>query len=173
MKYNLFSTAVTLFTDPTVYICIYAFGWRFYPATLEVKSLDLGSPTELSESSVTVNKWSVCLSNWTLSKTLKSFMWFLSVHLSASQERRDCSFADPAFVVYSSVASFYVPFIVTLLVYAQICVVLRRRGRRTAPSRRHGLLPETGDGQRPRKVHWDCSFSRSIIMSLETAGGLW
>ena len=39
-------------------------------------------------------------------------------------------------MVYSSVASFYVPFIVTLLVYAQICVVLRRRGRRTAPPRR-------------------------------------
>ncbi|KAI2654842.1 D(2) dopamine receptor [Labeo rohita] len=44
--------------------------------------------------------------------------------LQTSQEGRDCSFADPAFVVYSSVASFYVPFIVTLLVYAQICVTL-------------------------------------------------
>ncbi|XP_051576181.1 D(2) dopamine receptor-like [Myxocyprinus asiaticus] len=88
-------------------------------------------------------------------------VWFLSFAIScpllfglnntASQEGRDCSFADPAFVVYSSVASFYVPFIVTLLVYAQICVVLRRRGRRTAPSRRHGLHPERRDGQRPRK----------------------
>ncbi|KAF4102690.1 dopamine receptor D2 like [Onychostoma macrolepis] len=88
-------------------------------------------------------------------------VWFLSFAIScpllfglnntASQEGRDCSFADPAFVVYSSVASFYVPFIVTLLVYVQICVVLRRRGRRTAPSRRHGLHPEPGDGQRSRK----------------------
>ncbi|KAI4903084.1 hypothetical protein NFI96_000974 [Prochilodus magdalenae] len=60
----------------------------------------------------------------------------------ASLEGKDCSFADPAFVVYSSVASFYVPFIVTLLVYVQICVVLRRRGRRTAPPRRHGLRSE-------------------------------
>uniref|UniRef100_A0AAY4AEB7 G-protein coupled receptors family 1 profile domain-containing protein n=1 Tax=Denticeps clupeoides TaxID=299321 RepID=A0AAY4AEB7_9TELE len=77
-------------------------------------------------------------------------VWFLSFAIScpllfglnntASQEGRDCSFADPAFVVYSSVASFYVPFIVTLLVYAQICVVLRRRGRRTAPP------PQTGPG---------------------------
>ncbi|XP_055067593.2 dopamine receptor D2 like [Misgurnus anguillicaudatus] len=88
-------------------------------------------------------------------------VWFLSFAVScpllfglnntASQEGRDCSFADPAFVVYSSVASFYVPFIVTLLVYAQICVVLRRRGRRTAPSRRHGLHSGDGDGPRPRK----------------------
>ncbi|XP_057196451.1 dopamine receptor D2 like [Triplophysa rosa] len=88
-------------------------------------------------------------------------VWFLSFAIScpllfglnntASQEGRDCSFADPAFVIYSSVASFYVPFIVTLLVYAQICMVLRRRGRRTAPSRRHGLHPETGDGQRRGK----------------------
>ncbi|CAL8297721.1 unnamed protein product [Gadus morhua 'NCC'] len=80
-----------------------------------------------------------------------SIVWFLSFAIScpllfglnhtghtntASRDGRKCSFADPSFVVYSSVASFYVPFIVTLLVYAQICVVLRRRGRRTAPPRR-------------------------------------
>lgn len=82
---------------------------------------------------------------------LSSFLSFIS----ASQEGRDCSFADPAFVVYSSVASFYVPFIVTLMVYVQICVVLRRRGRRTAPSRRHGLHPEPREGQRSRKVCWE------------------
>ncbi|XP_030014867.1 dopamine receptor D2 like [Sphaeramia orbicularis] len=92
-------------------------------------------------------------------------VWFLSFAIScpllfglnntATREGTTCSFADPAFVVYSSVASFYVPFIVTLLVYAQICVVLRKRGRRTAPPRRHGLhtqsAPEAGDGHRHRK----------------------
>lgn len=82
------------------------------------------------------------------------FLYFISV--LASREGTTCSFADPAFVVYSSVASFYVPFIVTLLVYAQICVVLRKRGRRTAPPRRHGLLTqsaaEAGEGHRHRKV---------------------
>ncbi|KAM8735399.1 dopamine receptor D2 like [Acanthopagrus schlegelii] len=92
-------------------------------------------------------------------------VWFLSFAIScpllfglnntASREGTTCSFADPAFVVYSSVASFYVPFIVTLLVYAQICVVLRRRGRRTAPPRRHGLhtqgAAEAGEGHRHRK----------------------
>ncbi|XP_038566735.1 LOW QUALITY PROTEIN: dopamine receptor D2 like [Micropterus salmoides] len=92
-------------------------------------------------------------------------VWFLSFAIScpllfglnntASREGTTCSFADPAFVVYSSVASFYVPFIVTLLVYAQICIVLRKRGRRTAPPRRHGLHTlggaEAGEGHRHRK----------------------
>ncbi|XP_054639013.1 dopamine receptor D2 like isoform X2 [Dunckerocampus dactyliophorus] len=71
-----------------------------------------------------------------------TLVWFLSFAIScpllfglnntAGREGATCSFTDPAFVVYSSVVSFYVPFIVTLLVYAQICVVLRKRGRRTA-----------------------------------------
>uniref|UniRef100_A0A3Q0QSM9 Dopamine receptor D2 like n=1 Tax=Amphilophus citrinellus TaxID=61819 RepID=A0A3Q0QSM9_AMPCI len=84
-----------------------------------------------------------------------AIVWFLSFAIScpllfglnntANREGTTCSFADPAFVVYSSVASFYVPFIVTLLVYAQICVVLRKRGRRTAPPRRHGLLTQGGN----------------------------
>ncbi|XP_043972290.1 dopamine receptor D2 like isoform X2 [Gambusia affinis] len=83
-------------------------------------------------------------------------VWFLSFAIScpllfglnntASREGTTCSFADPAFVIYSSVASFYVPFIVTLLVYAQICVVLRKRGRRTAPPRKQGLLTQGGPG---------------------------
>ncbi|CAL8288622.1 unnamed protein product [Merluccius merluccius] len=82
-----------------------------------------------------------------------SIVWFLSFAIScpllfglnhtASRDGRKCSFADPSFVVYSSVASFYVPFIVTLLVYAQICVVLRRRGRRTAPPRRPAPTQKT------------------------------
>ncbi|XP_040021961.2 dopamine receptor D2 like isoform X1 [Gasterosteus aculeatus] len=94
-----------------------------------------------------------------------SAVWFLSFAIScpllfglnntASRDGTTCSFADPAFVVYSSVASFYVPFIVTLLVYAQICVVLRKRGRRTAPPRGHGLhaqgAGEPGEGHRHRK----------------------
>uniref|UniRef100_A0A8C6S3K6 Dopamine receptor D2 like n=1 Tax=Neogobius melanostomus TaxID=47308 RepID=A0A8C6S3K6_9GOBI len=90
-------------------------------------------------------------------------VWFLSFAIScpllfglnntASRDGATCSFADPAFVVYSSVASFYVPFIVTLLVYAQICVVLRKRGRRTAPPRRRATQAgaEGAEGHRHRK----------------------
>lgn len=94
----------------------------------------------------------------------------LSLHVlaSANREGTTCSFADPAFVVYSSVASFYVPFIVTLLVYAQICVVLRRRGRRTAPPRKHGLLTQSGAGEgRHRKVEYgEVFFKPSCLLLL-------
>uniref|UniRef100_A0A3Q1FVH3 Dopamine receptor D2 like n=1 Tax=Acanthochromis polyacanthus TaxID=80966 RepID=A0A3Q1FVH3_9TELE len=86
-------------------------------------------------------------------------VWFLSFAISCpllfglNNTGTTCSFADPAFVVYSSVASFYVPFIVTLLVYAQICVVLRKRGRRTAPPCRHGLLTQSETLVKEALVH--------------------
>ncbi|NP_001279680.1 D(3) dopamine receptor isoform X1 [Callorhinchus milii] len=41
-----------------------------------------------------------------------------------------CSISNPDFVVYSSIVSFYLPFFVTLLVYARIYVVLKRRRKR-------------------------------------------
>ncbi|XP_041088532.1 D(3) dopamine receptor [Polyodon spathula] len=43
-----------------------------------------------------------------------------------------CSISNPEFVVYSSVVSFYLPFIVTLLVYIRIYVFLRKRRKRIA-----------------------------------------
>lgn len=46
---------------------------------------------------------------------------------AATRDESLCVIANPAFVVYSSIVSFYVPFIITLLVYVQICVVLRKR----------------------------------------------
>lgn len=50
-------------------------------------------------------------------------------------EQSECIIANPAFVVYSSVVSFYVPFIVTLLVYIKIYIVLRRRRKRVNTKR--------------------------------------
>ncbi|KAL6097817.1 drd3 [Pungitius sinensis] len=41
-----------------------------------------------------------------------------------------CSISNPNFVIYSSVVSFYLPFIVTLLVYIRIYVFLRMRRKR-------------------------------------------
>lgn len=101
----------------------------------------------------------------------------ISISPLASREGTTCSFADPAFVVYSSVASFYVPFIVTLLVYAQICVVLRRRGRRTAPPRRHVLHTqggaEAGEGHRHRKVEFNWQPKTTVQMIGLPASELW
>lgn len=57
---------------------------------------------------------------------------------TATRDESLCFMANPAFVVYSSIVSFYVPFIVTLLVYVQIHMVLRKRRKRvnTKPKQR-------------------------------------
>ncbi|XP_034025205.1 dopamine receptor D2a [Thalassophryne amazonica] len=77
-----------------------------------------------------------------------SVVWVLSFAIScpvlfglnntATRDESLCVIANPAFVVYSSIVSFYVPFIVTLLVYVQIYVVLRKRRKRvnTKPKQR-------------------------------------
>ncbi|KAI5098795.1 D(2) dopamine receptor, partial [Silurus meridionalis] len=74
-----------------------------------------------------------------------SVVWILSFAISCpllfglnnTESHGDalCVIANPAFVVYSSVVSFYVPFIITLLVYVQIYVVLRRRRKRVCTKR--------------------------------------
>ncbi|XP_059497287.1 D(2) dopamine receptor A-like [Stegostoma tigrinum] len=73
-------------------------------------------------------------------------VWVLSFAISCpllfglknNPEKRDntvCAIVNPSFVLYSSIVSFYIPFIVTLLVYVQIYAVLRRRRRRVAVKR--------------------------------------
>lgn len=46
-----------------------------------------------------------------------------------------CSISNPNFVIYSSVVSFYLPFLVTLLLYIRIYMVLRQRQRKRILSR--------------------------------------
>uniref|UniRef100_UPI00398F0167 D(3) dopamine receptor n=1 Tax=Pristiophorus japonicus TaxID=55135 RepID=UPI00398F0167 len=41
-----------------------------------------------------------------------------------------CSISNPEFVVYSSIVSFYLPFLITLLVYVRIYIVLKKRRKR-------------------------------------------
>uniref|UniRef100_A0A4W2HK67 D(3) dopamine receptor n=1 Tax=Bos indicus x Bos taurus TaxID=30522 RepID=A0A4W2HK67_BOBOX len=48
-----------------------------------------------------------------------------------------CSISNPDFVLYSSVVSFYLPFGVTVLVYARIYVVLRQRRRKRILTRQN------------------------------------
>ncbi|XP_072211161.1 D(2) dopamine receptor isoform X2 [Excalfactoria chinensis] len=78
-------------------------------------------------------------------------VWVLSFAISSpilfglnKADEKECIIANPAFVVYSSVVSFYVPFIVTLLVYVQIYIVLRKRRKRVTTKRSsHGLDSDT------------------------------
>ncbi|KAK6486488.1 D(3) dopamine receptor [Huso huso] len=55
-----------------------------------------------------------------------------------------CSISNPEFVIYSSVVSFYLPFIVTLLVYIRIYVFLRKRRKRIAFRQASGKLKSGG-----------------------------
>ncbi|XP_006026723.1 D(2) dopamine receptor isoform X2 [Alligator sinensis] len=83
-------------------------------------------------------------------------VWVLSFAISCpllfglnNTDKNECIIANPAFVVYSSIVSFYVPFIVTLLVYVQIYIVLRKR-RKRVNTKRSTLGPDS-DTQAPLK----------------------
>lgn len=83
------------------------------------------------------------------------------IHPSSFAATRDeslCVIANPAFVVYSSIVSFYVPFIITLLVYVQIYVVLRKRRKRvnTKPKQRISQAAEPN-------VATSLKVSRSVL----------
>ncbi|KAG7283351.1 hypothetical protein CRUP_000877 [Coryphaenoides rupestris] len=128
-----------------VLVCVAVWGERTLQTTTNYLIVSLAVSDLLLATLVmpwgVVGEWGFSLLHCDLLLTLDVMMCTASIlNLCAisidSRDGKKCSFADPSFVVYSSVASFYVPFIVTLLVYAQICVVLRRRGRRTAPPRR-------------------------------------
>ncbi|XP_054853872.1 D(2) dopamine receptor isoform X2 [Eublepharis macularius] len=85
-------------------------------------------------------------------------VWVLSFAISCpllfglnNTEKNECIIANPAFVVYSSIVSFYVPFIVTLLVYVQIYIVLRKRRKRVNTKRVATHMGMDSDTQAPLK----------------------
>ncbi|XP_063293148.1 D(2) dopamine receptor [Pelobates fuscus] len=85
-------------------------------------------------------------------------VWVLSFAISCplmfglnNTDSLECAIKNPAFVIYSSVVSFYVPFIVTLLVYVQIYIVLQKRRKRVNTKRNnHGL---DADGHKDKCTH--------------------
>ncbi|XP_015668408.1 D(2) dopamine receptor isoform X2 [Protobothrops mucrosquamatus] len=89
-------------------------------------------------------------------------VWILSFAISCplmfglnNTEKNECIIANPAFVVYSSIVSFYVPFIVTLLVYVQIYIVLRKRRKRVNTKRIASHVGLDADTQAPLKEAMD------------------
>lgn len=86
-----------------------------------------------------------------------------------------CSISNPDFVIYSSVVSFYLPFIVTLLVYIRIYVFLRMRRKRIAFGQasgkvQPGSLPpsvETCLQEETAKAKPDLSPIRIKVQSVE------
>ncbi|XP_053198285.1 D(3) dopamine receptor [Scomber japonicus] len=86
-----------------------------------------------------------------------------------------CSISNPDFVIYSSVVSFYLPFIVTLLVYIRIYVFLRMRRKRIAFGQARGKVQpgstppsvETCLQEETPKAKQDLSPIRIKVQSVE------
>ncbi|XP_038669374.1 D(2)-like dopamine receptor [Scyliorhinus canicula] len=72
---------------------------------------------------------------WVLSFAISCPLLFGMKNHPDKRDETICAIVNPSFVLYSSIVSFYVPFIVTLLVYVQIYAVLRRRRKRVAVKR--------------------------------------
>ncbi|KAL7373545.1 hypothetical protein ABVT39_009278 [Epinephelus coioides] len=86
-----------------------------------------------------------------------------------------CSISNPDFVIYSSVVSFYLPFVVTLLVYIRIYIFLRMRRKRitfgqTSGKVQPGSTPpsvETCLQEETPKARQDLSPIRIKVQSVE------
>ncbi|XP_034995416.1 D(2) dopamine receptor isoform X1 [Zootoca vivipara] len=102
-------------------------------------------------------------------------VWVLSFAVSCpllfglnNTKKNECFIANPAFVVYSSIVSFYVPFIVTLLVYVQIYIVLRKRRKRVNTKRvtatSVGLDPDTEAPLKSKCTHLEDVRLCTLIM---------
>ncbi|NXC42239.1 DRD3 protein, partial [Penelope pileata] len=59
-----------------------------------------------------------------------------------------CSISNPIFVIYSSLVSFYLPFMVTLLLYVRIYLVLRQRQKKRTLTRQGSHSTSTKPWQR-------------------------
>ncbi|RVE58790.1 hypothetical protein OJAV_G00197640 [Oryzias javanicus] len=89
-----------------------------------------------------------------------------------------CSISNPDFVIYSSVVSFYLPFIVTLLVYIRIYVFLRMRRKRIAFGQASGKVQpgsthpsvETCLQEETPKAKQDLSPIRIKVQSVDSSG---
>ncbi|XP_036414215.1 D(3) dopamine receptor [Colossoma macropomum] len=87
-----------------------------------------------------------------------------------------CSISNPDFVVYSSVVSFYLPFVVTLLVYVRIYIFLRRRRKKITFRQASGevqpgsaqLSAETCLQEEARKERRDLSPIRINVVNEST-----
>ncbi|XP_045559402.1 dopamine receptor D2a isoform X1 [Salmo salar] len=95
---------------------------------------------------------------WVLSFAISCPLLF-GLNNTATRDESLCIIANPAFVVYSSIVSFYIPFIITLLVYVQIYVVLRKRRKRVNTKR---SCQGTGDHDTGTTLKEKCSHPGDV-----------
>ncbi|KFV51041.1 D(3) dopamine receptor [Gavia stellata] len=63
-----------------------------------------------------------------------------------------CSISNPIFIIYSSLVSFYLPFMVTLLLYVRIYLVLRQRQKKRTLTRQGSHSASTKPCYAPKKL---------------------
>uniref|UniRef100_A0A8D0DIP5 D(3) dopamine receptor n=1 Tax=Salvator merianae TaxID=96440 RepID=A0A8D0DIP5_SALMN len=80
-----------------------------------------------------------------------------------------CSISNPDFVIYSSVVSFYLPFLVTLLLYIRIYIVLRQRQKKRILTRQSSRNIKTCYKQR-KALHQSSSDALSCCLQLKCPG---
>nr|XP_056714509.1 D(3) dopamine receptor [Euleptes europaea] len=85
-----------------------------------------------------------------------------------------CSISNPNFVIYSSVVSFYLPFLVTLLLYVRIYIVLRQRQRKRVLTRQGSQRVKTCYKQQQRTeikaLHQSPPDALSCCLQLKSSG---
>ncbi|XP_054830112.1 D(3) dopamine receptor [Eublepharis macularius] len=97
---------------------------------------------------------------------------------NTTEDPNICSISNPNFVIYSSVVSFYLPFLVTLLLYGRIYIVLRQRQRKrvlTRQRQRKRVLTRQGSQRvkasykqqplTPTELQQYCSFCHEVSIS--------
>ncbi|XP_051529960.1 dopamine receptor D2b [Myxocyprinus asiaticus] len=105
---------------------------------------------------------------WVLSFAISCPLLF-GLNNTATRDDAVCEIANPSFVVYSSIMSFYVPFIITLLVYVQIYVVLRKRRKRVNTKR----SCQRTDADAPPPLKEKCTHPEDVkLCTVKTNGGL-
>ncbi|NXM90451.1 DRD3 protein, partial [Oenanthe oenanthe] len=93
-----------------------------------------------------------------------------------------CSISNPSFVIYSSLVSFYLPFMVTLLLYVRIYLVLRQRQKKrtltrqgsqsasTKPCYAHQKLQLYPFQTSRKRIFPECQGAFSSCLSLKCTG---
>ncbi|XP_051782613.1 D(3) dopamine receptor, partial [Erpetoichthys calabaricus] len=110
-----------------------------------------------------------------------TFVWILAFAVSSpllfglntTEDPRICSISNPQFVIYSSVVSFYLPFVITLLVYLRIYVFLRKRRKRVSLRKSCGRIQPacvTTEVEKVEVLDQRCSIATSLRLRKQTTG---
>ncbi|XP_043929092.1 D(3) dopamine receptor [Protopterus annectens] len=82
-----------------------------------------------------------------------------------------CSISNPEFVIYSSIVSFYLPFVVTVLVYIRIYVVLQKRRKRIISRRSQRTISSETYCTPSQYLNMDSTVKDKTVLAEPEANG--